>query len=152
MISAGIDGILRMYTNKHKIMNIAEPALTWDDLADLYKRRTGGTARNFSMDEIWEWAVSQEDIYEDFKGRLHLVESPSTNHTKKMNYPYNHYYTMSLSIGLANASQTEKTNPAFDSSYSEEEWNSLTEQEKQSWLDQEAWDWAKDLIETSISH
>ena len=44
--------------------------LTWDDLADLYKERTGGKARIRPMDEIYDWAVSQPDIEETDDGLI----------------------------------------------------------------------------------
>ena len=34
-------------------------ALTWDDLADEYKKATGSSARTKSMDSIFEWAEKQ---------------------------------------------------------------------------------------------
>jgi hypothetical protein len=52
------------------------PALTWDDLAKLYKERTGRTARIRSMDSIFNWALSQKDIHEDpNEGTLQLKKS-----------------------------------------------------------------------------
>ena len=44
--------------------------LTWDDLADLYKERTGGSAKIRSMDAIYDWAVSQPDIEETDDGLI----------------------------------------------------------------------------------
>lgn len=38
--------------------------LTWDDLADLYKERTGGRARIRPMSEIYDWAAAQPGIKE----------------------------------------------------------------------------------------
>ena len=37
-------------------------SLTWDDLADFYKQKTGGRARIRPMDEIYEWAKKQPEI------------------------------------------------------------------------------------------
>lgn len=39
------------------------PALTWDDLANDYKRITGGTARTQPMDKIFSWAEKRTDLY-----------------------------------------------------------------------------------------
>jgi hypothetical protein len=44
--------------------------LTWDDLADFYKKKTGGTARIKPMDTIYNWAVKQEEIIETEEGLL----------------------------------------------------------------------------------
>ena len=44
--------------------------LTWDDLADLYKERTGGRARIKPMDEIYEWACEEPDIIETKDGLM----------------------------------------------------------------------------------
>jgi hypothetical protein len=54
--------------------------LTWDDLAELYKSRTGGRARIMPMATIFEWAKSQPDIEETADGGL--VMSNPTNATK----------------------------------------------------------------------
>ncbi len=42
--------------------------LTWDDLADLYKQRTGGIARIKPMQTIYNWAIKQKDIQETKDG------------------------------------------------------------------------------------
>jgi hypothetical protein len=47
--------------------------LTWDDLANLYKERTGGTARIKPMDSIFEWATNQSDITLNEDGTLSLT-------------------------------------------------------------------------------
>ena len=38
-------------------------ALTWDELADVYKKETGRTARIQPMDTIFEWAERRTDIF-----------------------------------------------------------------------------------------
>jgi len=37
-------------------------ALSWDELADLYDERTGGTARTRPMEEVFEWGKRQDDL------------------------------------------------------------------------------------------
>jgi hypothetical protein len=37
--------------------------LTWDELAEIYKKETGGTARTKPMDSIFKWAKSRPDIF-----------------------------------------------------------------------------------------
>ena len=66
-------------------------------------------------------------------------------------YPYNHDYTMRLSIGYSNASRSATANPSKDSSYSQEEWEALSDEEKQDWLNAEADIWSADFIEVSIA-
>lgn len=44
--------------------------LTWDDLADFYKKKTGGTARAKPMDSIFEWAEKQPEIQSNKDGTL----------------------------------------------------------------------------------
>ena len=56
--------------------------LTWDDLADLYGERTGGTARIRPMDEIYDWAVSQPDIKETGNGLI-LNKKEASEEPKK---------------------------------------------------------------------
>jgi hypothetical protein len=46
--------------------------LTWDNLADLYKERTGGRARIMDMDTIFNWAEKQEDIQKSKNGSLYF--------------------------------------------------------------------------------
>ena len=36
--------------------------LTWDDLADLYAGRTGGSVRTRKMQDVFDWAEEQDDI------------------------------------------------------------------------------------------
>lgn len=49
-------------------------SLTWDDLADLYKERTGGRARIQPMDNIYNWAIKQPDIKVNEDSSLYLVK------------------------------------------------------------------------------
>ncbi len=51
-------------------MNKRNKYLTWDDLADLYHKRTGGQARVKPMDIIFEWATTQQDITETKNGLI----------------------------------------------------------------------------------
>lgn len=44
--------------------------LTWDDLAELYKERTGGRARIMPMDTIFKWAANEPDIEKTEDGGL----------------------------------------------------------------------------------
>lgn len=39
--------------------------LTWDELADLYRQRTGGNARIKPMEEVAKWAETQPDVEVD---------------------------------------------------------------------------------------
>jgi len=68
-----------------------------------------------------------------------------------MEYPYDHDYTMRLSIGYSGASRSDTTNPARNSSYSREEWEALPDEEKQDWLNFQLEIWADDFIETSVT-
>ena len=43
----------------NKEMKIGE-ALTWDELADIYDRITGGHARTLEMDQVFEWFKAQK--------------------------------------------------------------------------------------------
>jgi hypothetical protein len=46
--------------------NETREAITFDDLADFYHKKTGGTARTKPMDSVVEWATKQEEIeYDD---------------------------------------------------------------------------------------
>lgn len=42
--------------------------LTWDNLADFYKNKTGRNAKIQPMQKIYSWAVKQEEIVEDSGG------------------------------------------------------------------------------------
>ena len=66
------------------------------------------------------------------------------------NYPYNHNYKMSLSIGLCNAIQFDFTNPATESTYSRDEWEALPDEKRQEWLESELKEWVNGLIDASI--
>lgn len=50
-------------------------ALTWDDLAEEYKKVTGQSAKTRPMDSIFEWAENQPDKYHvnQEKGTLHKI-------------------------------------------------------------------------------
>lgn len=60
--------------------------LTWDDLADLYKERTGGRARIRPMDEIYDWAVSQPDIKKTDDGLILNKKEASEEPKKDPNF------------------------------------------------------------------
>lgn len=50
-------------------------SLTWDQLADLYHKKTGGQARTKPMDTIFEWAENQKEIHLNItEGTLHFKE------------------------------------------------------------------------------
>lgn len=68
-----------------------------------------------------------------------------------MSLPYNHEYSLRLSIGFVNAERIAEINPATDSSYSEDEWNALSADEQRQWLNDAVADWADEYIETSWS-
>jgi hypothetical protein len=59
-------------------------AITWDELADIYKKHTGRSARIHPMSEVLKWAESQPKLfYVDNEGYLYLRkgdddEAPST--------------------------------------------------------------------------
>jgi hypothetical protein len=42
--------------------------LTWHDLADFYKKKTGQSSRIRPMHMIYKWAVKQKEIVEDENG------------------------------------------------------------------------------------
>lgn len=48
--------------------------LTWDDLADFYNKKTGGSARTRPMESIFEWALTQPEIIENEDGTLSFKE------------------------------------------------------------------------------
>ena len=60
-------------------------ALTWDDLANIYKNCTGRNARVRPMNEILEWAEKQTDkfCWSD-EGTLHLMESETSDDDNEM--------------------------------------------------------------------
>lgn len=63
---------------------------------------------------------------------------------------WNHDYKVHLSIGLTGCDRSATINPSKDSSYSEEEWNNLSEGERERWLYAEAEDWANNFIDLSV--
>lgn len=50
-------------------------ALTWDDLAEEYKKVTGQSAKTRPMDSIFEWAEVQKDKFyvNQEKGTIHKI-------------------------------------------------------------------------------
>ena len=68
-----------------------------------------------------------------------------------MEYPYDHDYTMRLSIGYSGAERSETVNPVNESSYSQEQWEALSDEAKQDWLNSELSNWAENFIETSVT-
>jgi hypothetical protein len=60
--------------------------------------------------------------------------------------PWNHNYTMTVSISRAD--QSETINPARDSSYSEDEWNALTKDEQEKWLSWELDEFMSNCVES----
>lgn len=48
--------------------------MTWNDLADFYHKKTGGTARTRPMDQVYDWAVEQEEIEETEEGLILKTE------------------------------------------------------------------------------
>ena len=50
-------------------------ALTWDNLANEYKKTTGCTARTQPMEGIFEWAEKQNDKFfvDPDKGTIHKI-------------------------------------------------------------------------------
>jgi hypothetical protein len=64
---------------------------------------------------------------------------------------YNHDYKLNLSIGSAGAEYEDTLNPSKESSYSREEWNALTTEEQQLWLEEETLAWANNYIDYSWS-
>ena len=50
--------------------------LTWDDVADFYKKKTGRTARTLPMDKVYDWALLQSEIVvTDDEGSLAFMET-----------------------------------------------------------------------------
>lgn len=51
------------------------PALTWNELADLYDKATGRRARIRPMDDVFAWAEKQPEKFfvDQAEGTLHLV-------------------------------------------------------------------------------
>lgn len=48
--------------------------LTWDQIADFYDKKTGGTARIQPMKSIYNWAVKQEEIIKNKDTSLSFKE------------------------------------------------------------------------------
>lgn len=46
--------------------------LTWDEIANLYDKRTGGIARIQSLNNVFDWATNQPDIEVTEDGCLEL--------------------------------------------------------------------------------
>lgn len=47
--------------------------MTWDEVAVLYKSRTGRSARIRPLNAIFEWALGQDDIEENEDGELYMI-------------------------------------------------------------------------------
>lgn len=54
-------------------------SLSWEDLATIYDKRTGGKARTRPMHDIFKWAERQEDISKQSDGTLVLLEPVPEN-------------------------------------------------------------------------
>ena len=63
-----------------------------------------------------------------------------------MNYSYGAKIKVTLSIGYSGAEQEGVICPKIDSSYDEEEWNALSEEEREDWVSGMADDWSRDYI------
>ena len=50
-------------------------ALTWDELADIYDKKTGRTARTRPMNDVFNWAENQPKKFKVDKneGTIHLI-------------------------------------------------------------------------------
>ena len=49
-------------------------ALTWEELANIYDKATGGKARTKPMDVIFNWAENQPKKFKvDKEGSIHLI-------------------------------------------------------------------------------
>ena len=49
--------------------------LTWEELADLYDKHTGGAARTKPMDAVFKWAERRKDLFRvDEEGYIYQVE------------------------------------------------------------------------------
>lgn len=52
--------------------------LTWEELADIYDKETGGHARTLEMNKVFDWAERQTDKFMvDEDGYLHQIMKPS---------------------------------------------------------------------------
>ena len=50
-------------------------AISWEELANIYDKTTGGKARIKPMDSIFKWAESRKDLFylEPHEGTLHKI-------------------------------------------------------------------------------
>lgn len=56
--------------------------LTWNELADIYDKQTGRTARIQPLEKVFKWAESRKDLFVLTKsGGLTLAEKPHLFHT-----------------------------------------------------------------------
>jgi len=55
--------------------------LTWDELADIYKEKTGGRAKIMKMTDIYNWAVKQEFIKVNEDSTLSLIPKEKNDNT-----------------------------------------------------------------------
>ena len=62
-------------------MNEMSKPLTWDDLANEYKKATGTSARIKSMDSIFYWAQKQTDKFfvDHDKQTIHKIKGEKIN-------------------------------------------------------------------------
>ena len=67
-----------------------------------------------------------------------------------MNYPYDHNYKLHLSIGFW-IEERDTINPAYESSYSQEEWEALPDKQKQDWLESQLREWLANWVKASVS-
>ena len=63
-----------------------------------------------------------------------------------INYPYSAKIKVTLSIGYSGAEHDDIICPKTDSSYDEEQWNALSESEREDWVSSMADDWSRDYI------
>lgn len=64
--------------------------------------------------------------------------------------PYDHTYTLYASLGQSpDQSASTLINPAMDSIYSEEQWDTLTREQQESWLNQQVQTWANSRLHLS---
>jgi len=56
-------------------VNMISKALTWDQLANAYKKATGNSAKIRPMDDIFDWAKNQKSKYyvHPKEGTLHKI-------------------------------------------------------------------------------
>ena len=51
----------------------SKKALSWDDLADFYGKKTSGTARIKPLDAVYKWAIKQKEIVVNSDSSLSFV-------------------------------------------------------------------------------